>query len=79
MKYFTFQITVHFPKAKCYDTMLIEASGIRWAIENASKAIRAKHPSMTEKADFEIVTAEKVWHLRKNPLDSPRNQKWPWP
>ncbi len=40
--------------------MLIEASGIRWAIENASKAIRAKHPSMTEKADFEIVTAEKV-------------------
>jgi hypothetical protein len=60
MKTATFQITVHFPKAKCYDTMLIEASGIRWAIENASKAVQLKYPSMIEKADFEIVTAEKV-------------------
>jgi hypothetical protein len=40
--------------------MLIEASGIRWAIENASKAVQLKYPSMIEKADFEIVTAEKV-------------------
>lgn len=60
MKYFTFRVTVQFPKAKCYDTVLIDASGIRWAIENAAKAIRAKHPSMIEKADFEIISAEKV-------------------
>ena len=60
MKTATFQITVHFPKTKYYDTVLIDASGIRWAIENAAKAIQIKHPSMLEKADFEIISAEKV-------------------
>jgi hypothetical protein len=55
-----YRITVHFPKAKCYDTFLIDASGIRWAIENGSKAVQMKYPSMAEKSDFEIVLAEKV-------------------
>jgi len=60
MKHSTFQITVHFPKAKSYDTILIQALGIRWAIENACKAVILMNPSMIEKADFEIVMAEKV-------------------
>jgi len=56
----TYKVVAHFPKAKCWDTILIDASGIRWAIENASKQIQIKHPSMIEKADFEIISAEKV-------------------
>jgi|TARA_R110000868_G_C10751412_1_gene753198 hypothetical protein len=60
MKMHLYKIVVHFPKAKCYDTVLIDASGIRWAIENAAKSIQMKHPSMIEKADFEIISAEKV-------------------
>lgn len=60
MKNSTFQITVHFLKVKTYESVLVEASGIRWAIENACKAVILMNPSMTEKADFEIVMAEKV-------------------
>jgi hypothetical protein len=60
MKMHLYKVVVHFPKAKCWDTVLLEASGIRWAIENAAKEILRKHPSMIEKADFEIISAEKV-------------------
>jgi len=60
MKMHLYKVVVQFPKAKCWDTILLEASGIRWAIENAAKQIQIKHSCMKEKADFEIMSVEKV-------------------
>ena len=56
----TYKVVIHTPKAKSYDALIVDATGIRWAIENASRKFREKYPSLIEGADFEIIEVEKV-------------------
>jgi hypothetical protein len=59
MKTATYKVTILILKESIYRALIVDAKGIRWAIENAAKEFQIAHRA-TEGADFEIIEVEKV-------------------
>jgi hypothetical protein len=60
MKTATYKVTILILKESIYRALIVDARGIRWAIENAAKKFQIAHRFATEGVDFEIIEVEKV-------------------
>ena len=56
----SYKVTILILKESIHRTLIVDAKGIRWAIENAAKKFQIANRFATEGADFEIIEVEKV-------------------